>query len=209
MHEIAAIILAAGEASRFRAVAGAQGPVTKLVAHYQGKALVRHVAEAGAHAGLSPLILVTGYGDAAVRAELAGLDLVPVHNRDFASGMASSLKAGLAHVPATARGVVILLGDMPLVTPQIIAFLVQAFDANPQAGAIVPVHEGMRGNPVLLAARLFPDLMQLEGDAGARQVLRGREADVIEVAVGDPAARIDIDTPDMLRALSSDSAPQT
>ena len=198
---IAGVLLAAGEASRFRKAAGAQGPETKLVAQHEGKALVRHVAEAALAAGLSPLIVVTGHAQEAVRDALRGLDFAHVHNPAYASGMASSLKAGLAALPADAPGALVLLGDMPLVSAGLIARLTQAFAAHPSAAAVLPVHEGARGNPALIARALFAPIMQLTGDAGARQVLQRLGDRIIEVDVDDPAARLDIDTPDALAAL--------
>ncbi len=201
-NKIAGVLLAAGEARRFRKAAGAQGPVTKLVAHHAGKPLVRHVAEAALAAGLSPLIVVTGHAQDAVSEALHSLAFTAVHNAAYASGMASSLKAGLAAVPADAPAAIVLLGDMPLVSAALIAQLTEAFEQRPRALAVVPVHEGVRGNPVLLSRALFAQIMELTGDAGARQVLRGRDADIIEIAVNEPAARIDIDTPDALRDLT-------
>lgn len=201
---VAGVLLAAGQATRFRHATGAGGPATKLVATYQGKALVRHVAEAGLAAGLVPLVVVTGHAREAVSAALDDLPLVFVHNADFATGMASSLKVGLAQVPPEAAGVLVLLGDMPLVSSDLIAKLVEAFADHPQAVAVLPVHEGVRGNPVLLSRAVFADIMQLDGDAGARQVLRGRDADVIEVPVDQRAARLDVDTPAELRDLAQD-----
>jgi molybdenum cofactor cytidylyltransferase len=200
--KVAGVLLAAGEATRFRKAAGAQGPVTKLVAQHEGKPLVRHVADAALAAGLSPLIVVTGHAQDAVREALHGLAFTAVHNSAYASGMASSLKVGLAAVPPDAQAAIVLLGDMPLVSATLIAQLTEAYAQHPRALAVVPVHEGVRGNPVLLSRALFPQIMELTGDAGARQVLRGRDADIVEIAVNEPAARIDIDTPDALRDLT-------
>jgi molybdenum cofactor cytidylyltransferase len=202
MSDIAAIVLAAGKASRFRAAAGDGGPITKLVARHDGKALVRHVVDAASAAGLSPLIVVTGHADAAVLHELEGSSFEAVHNPLYETGMASSLRAGLARCPSAATGVVVLLGDMPLVGPALIGTLTAAFRTHPEALAVVPTFDGERGNPALISAQLFPALAQLQGDAGARQVLRGLDAHVLEVAVTDAASRLDIDTPEALRALS-------
>ncbi|MDB5596018.1 MAG: 4-diphosphocytidyl-2C-methyl-D-erythritol kinase [Hyphomicrobiales bacterium] len=209
MSDIAGIVLAAGKASRFRAAAGDAGPITKLVARYEGKALVRHVVDAASAADLSPLIVVTGHADSAVLRELEGLSFEAVHNPLYETGMASSLRAGLARCPSSAAGVVVLLGDMPLVGPALIDILTAAFRARPEALAVVPTYAGERGNPVLISAQLFSALAQLEGDAGARQVLRGLEAHVLEVAVTDAASRLDIDTPEALRALSQPFASDT
>jgi molybdenum cofactor cytidylyltransferase len=199
--DIGALVLAAGQASRYRRAAGPDGPATKLVALHEGKPLVRHVVDAALNAGLAPLV-VTGHAADAVHSALQGLDVRFAHNPDYATGMASSLRVGLAHLPAHVRGALVLLGDMPLVTPALIGALLGAYRNAPDAVAVVPVHAGERGNPVLLSATLFPELARLSGDAGARQVLRGRTG-VIEVAAPDAAARVDIDTPDALRALDS------
>lgn len=202
MNDIAAIILAAGEASRFRAAAGEQGPQTKLVALHQGKPLVRHVAEAALTAGLAPVVAVTGHARDHVAQALSGLDLAHVQNDAYATGMASSLKAGMAALPSHVRGFVVLLGDMPLVSAALIRALVDAYLADPQADAIVPVLAGERGNPVLLSQRMAARIMQLSGDAGARKILQDPGLNIVEMPVADEAARIDIDTPQALAALS-------
>ncbi len=203
--EIGAIILVAGEGTRFRQAAGQDAPPSKLLALYDGKPLVRHVADAACSAGLAGVIVVTGHAAKAVRGALDGLALSFVHNDDYASGMASSLKLGFGAMPASWRAACVLLGDMPLVDAELIGTIADAFQDN--ASAVVPVFEGVRGNPVLLSARLAPDIAQLTGDAGARHLLRGR-ADVVEVAVTQAAARLDIDTPEALLHLkpSSDQA---
>ncbi len=201
MNKIAAIILAAGEASRFRAAAGEQGPQTKLVALHQGKPLVRHVAEAALAAGLAPVIAVTGHARDNVAQALSGLDLQHVQNDAYATGMASSLKAGVEALPAHVGGFVVLLGDMPLVSAALIRSLVDAYLADPLADAIVPLLDGERGNPVLLLQRMAPRIMQLSGDAGARKILQDPGLKIVEMPIVDEAARIDIDTPQALAAL--------
>ena len=138
MSDVAAIVLAAGSASRFRASAGKNGPVTKLVALLDGKALVRRVAEAALASRARPVIVVTGHARAEVEAALVGLPLRFIHNADFASGLASSLKAGIAAAPADAQGALILLGDMPDLSVGVIDALIAARAAHPGAKAIVP-----------------------------------------------------------------------
>ena len=195
---VAAIILAAGEASRFRAAAGAQGPVTKLVADYRGKALVRHVAEAALAAGLAPVIVVMGHAADAVQDTLADLQVRFVSNPDYASGMGTSLRQGFTALDRTTDAAMVLLGDMPLVDVELISALVAAFADD--VTAVVPVYDGQRGNPVVLSTKLAPEIAALTGDAGARNILRERK-DVREVPVNNPATRLDIDTPDALANL--------
>jgi molybdenum cofactor cytidylyltransferase len=121
-----------------------------------------------------------------------------VHNPAFAEGMAGSLKVGVAQVGLEIDGVLVLLGDMPLVTPSVIARLVQVFAAEPQAKAVVPVADGRRANPVLLSRALFPAVAGLSGDTGARALLDAAGDDVVEVPIDEDAVLIDIDTPEAL-----------
>ena len=198
MTEIAALILAAGAASRFRAAAGAAGPVTKLVALLDGKPLVRRVAEAALGSQARPVVVVTGHARAEVEAALAGLAVRFVHNEDFATGLASSLRAGVAALPKTTNGALVLLGDMPRVSSELIDLMIAAQAQAPQAKALAPVFAGQRGNPALIARGLFPAVMSLSGDVGARALLAAAGSDIVEVSVDDAAITYDVDTPDAL-----------
>ena len=169
MSEVAAIILAAGRSTRF---AGDQPGATKLVADLHGKPLVRHVADAALASHARPVIVVTGHARDRVEEALSDLPLTFVHNKDYATGLAGSLRTGIAAVPQTASGAIVLLADMPLVTSNLLDELVARFGQNPKADAIVPVIQARRGNPVLLARSLFPSVAHLTGDEGARRLLQ-------------------------------------
>ena len=167
--EVGAIVLAAGQSSRFRAGGGLD--VTKLVAKLGGKPIVRRVAEAALASRARPVVVVTGYARSAVEAALADLDLAITFNSKFVSGLASSLKAGLAATAPDVAGALVLLGDMPWIEPELIDALIGAFLAREGALAAVPLREGRRGNPVLLGRGLFEAAMSLEGDEGARRLI--------------------------------------
>ncbi len=203
MSRRAGVILAAGSASRYRA----QDPAaaTKVVAPLDGAPLVRHVAQAARAAGLVPLIVVTGHAAAAVREALGDVEgLAFVHNADHETGLASSLRAGVAALPADCAGAFILLGDMPRVGDAMLRKLAQAFRAAPGACAAVPVRGGVRGNPALIGAALFGEVARLSGDAGARKLLAARDG-VVEVEADDDGVLVDVDTPDALKDLSRGS----
>jgi molybdenum cofactor cytidylyltransferase len=190
---VAAIVLAAGRSTRM-------GPRNKLREVVNGSALVRHAVEAALASRADPVLVVTGHESEAVRAALAGLDVRFVHNPDYAAGLSASLKSGLAAVPSISAGALILLGDMPNITAEIINRLIARFGENGEARAIVPTVLGHRGNPVLLTRALFDDIAYLTGDAGARKLLDQAGESVIEVAIEDPAIALDIDTPEALAA---------
>jgi molybdenum cofactor cytidylyltransferase len=197
--EIAAIILAAGRSSRYLAGGGAEA--SKLVACYRGEPLVRRVARATLASRARPVVVVIGHARIDVEAALAGLPLAFAFNPDFASGLASSLRTGVAALPEAALGAMVLLGDMPDVEAEMIDRILETFAAHPDASAAVPVYAGRRGNPVLLGRELFAAVARLEGDEGARRLLREADRDrVVEVPFDDAAVTLDIDTSDDLAA---------
>jgi molybdenum cofactor cytidylyltransferase len=191
MVKVAAIILAAGTASRFRE-AGGRGP-TKLVAKVAGKSLVRAVVDVALGSQASPVIVVTGHAEAAVVAELAGCRVTVVHNPHYRSGLASSLKTGVAALEAETAAAIILLADMPYVQAALIDRLIDGLKAHEDARAVIPVFGGKPGNPVLLARPLLDQIAQLSGDEGARRLI-AMAAPVYEI-VGDAAIATDFDTP--------------
>jgi molybdenum cofactor cytidylyltransferase len=193
MGEIAAIVLAAGFSSRFRAAGGAEA--SKLVADFQGRPIVRAVAEAALGSRARPVIVVTGHAGGEVQTALDGLSLSFVFNPDFATGLASSLKAGLAAAPKDASGAIVLLGDMPGLRAETIDVLLDAFKRYPAALAVAPTYAGRRGNPVLLSRAFFAQVKKLEGDEGARRLLTAADpAGIVEVTADD-SVTLDIDTP--------------
>jgi molybdenum cofactor cytidylyltransferase len=188
---IAALVLAAGRSSRM-------GDANKLTEGLRGKPLVRHAVEAALASQASPVLVVTGHETDEVRQAMAGLEVTFVHNPAFAEGMATSLRAGIAALPEESSGAVVLLADMPDVTPAIIDRLIAA--ATPEAKAVVPTLLGQRGNPALLMRPILPEALKLSGDQGARKLLETGGEAVIEIAIDDPAIAFDIDTPAALKA---------
>ena len=191
-RRVAAVILAAGRSTRM-------GGPNKLLAEIGGRPLVRIAAEEALASRARPVIVVTGHQRDKVEAALAGLDVKLVHNPDFAEGLSTSLKSGLAAVPAEADGAVICLGDMPQVRAELIDRLIAAFDPERGALVVVPTIDGKRGNPVVWSRRFFAELMALEGDVGARHLIGRYPEAVTEVPLTDTAALIDVDTPEALR----------
>ncbi len=198
LNEIAAIVLAAGLSSRF----DAGSEETKLVVPLFGKPLVRHVAEAALASRARPVLVITGHAATQVENALENLDLSFIFNPGYRTGLASSLKAGLAALPETVAGVLVLLADMPCVSVSIIDRLLQAFDESVLSPlAVVPVRAGLRGNPALIGRDLFDSIKRLEGDQGARALLEAAGNDVLECLIDDDAIEIDVDTKETLHHL--------
>ncbi len=143
-------------------------------------------------AGL-PVLVVSGAVD--VTDAIAGLDVEVIHNEAWSEGQATSLGAAVGAALARDHDAIVVgLGDQPLLAPQ--AWVAVAASTAPIA---VATYGGRRGQPVRLAAEVWPDL-PTTGDEGARRLLAGSTHRVSEVACqGDPA---DIDTQEDLRRWS-------
>jgi molybdenum cofactor cytidylyltransferase len=127
-----------------------------------------------------------------------------VHNPDYAEGLGTSLRAGIAAVAEGAEGAVVCLGDMPQVTGALIDKLLAAFEPERGALVVVPSIGGRRGNPVVWSRRFFHDLMQVQGDIGARHLIGSYAEAVVEVPVAGDAALTDVDTPESLSAVKAE-----
>jgi molybdenum cofactor cytidylyltransferase len=186
---LAGVILAAGKASRMGA--------DKRLMRVGGRSMLERAMDAALAGGLSPVLVVTG--------PEAQPDLSPsvtrVINPDPTLGMASSLAAGIAALPAEVEGVMVLLADMPKVTGTHVAALTVAFRTD---GICVPVFGGRRGNPVLFGRRFFSAMGGLTGDKGARGIIAQHALSVVEVPVDDDGILIDVDTPEALRAVGDE-----
>ncbi len=195
---VAALVLAAGQAKRMGR--------NKLVERVAGKPLVRHAVEAALASEAEPVILVTGHQREAVEEALEGLDLLSVHNRNFAAGLSTSLKRGLASLPDGIDAAVVLLGDMPRIGPQVIDRLIASFNPLEGRAICLPTYAGKRGNPVLLGRQFFAEAQTIEGDQGARELLREYAELVCEVPVEEASVLLDVDTPEALAALQAETA---
>jgi molybdenum cofactor cytidylyltransferase len=196
-RNVAALVLAAGRSSRM-------GGPNKLLETIGGRPLVRIAAEAALASRARPVIVVTGHQHERVEAALAGLPVKLVHNPHYADGLGTSLKAGIAALPAEADGVIVCLGDMPQVDAPLIDRLIGAFDPDRGALVVVPTIAGKRGNPVVWSRRFFSDLMAVEGDVGARHLIGRYPEAVVEVPLTGNAALTDIDTPEALQAVKAE-----
>ena len=192
-RHVSAVVLAAGRSTRM-------GGPNKLLAELDGQKLVRMVTEQALASKARDVIVVTGHQAELIEKALAGLKVTFVRNPDFAKGLASSVKAGVSAVPKPADGAVICLGDMPMISSDLIDRLIDAFAPDRGNLIAVPVSDGRRGNPVLWSRRFFNELMVLDGDVGARHLIAKHNEVVAEVPVEGDGAFLDIDTPQALEA---------
>jgi molybdenum cofactor cytidylyltransferase len=189
---IAVIVLAAGLSSRM-------APHNKLLTvDSANRTMISRTVDAALGSLAAPTLVVVGHQADRITAALAGRPITVVHAPGYAEGLAASLRAGIAALPASAVAAIICLGDMPLVSSAVIDQLGAAYDAEEGRLIVVPTHGGKRGNPVLWDRRFFPDILALRGDAGARQLLRRHADSVMEIEVDTDAVLTDFDTAEAL-----------
>lgn len=203
-HRLAGLVLAAGGGSRLGG--------GKLLLPWRGKPILLHVLDAAARIeGIASLTLVLGHDAIALR--LAVADQPPpfppplrvTENPLWQTGLGTSLHHGLEAVLATPAGdgidsVMVMLGDQPLVAAETLNRLAQAhaeaLSRDPGHPATAPLHAGRRGNPVILSRPMFPHVLALDGDVGARGLLAGLGERLRLVPVEDPGVLFDVDTPE-------------
>ena len=186
---ISAILLAAGLSQRLGR--------NKLLLPAGGMPVVRRAALALAESRAAEVIAVVGHEAPAVSAALEGLRLRIVHNPGYAQGQSTSLRAGLAQAAPETEGFLFALGDQPLLTAGWVDRLIGAFAAAPEGTLAAALYHGeRRGNPVLLATSLRGELARLEGDEGARKILRRLEEEgrLLAVPAGEEDLFLDLDT---------------
>jgi molybdenum cofactor cytidylyltransferase len=181
---VAGIILAAGRSSRLGR--------PKQLLDLGGKPLLRATLDNALASSLDRVFLVLGHEAVAISRALGLHPATVVVNDHFADGQASSVVAGVNALPDQTAAAMLLLGDQPGVTPAIIDGVVAAWRAA-DAQIAAPVYGGTLGNPVLFRRDLFPELLRLAGDEGARRLVREHSPDVLRVPIdlSDPPPDID------------------
>lgn len=201
---VACLVLAAGGGSRLGG--------GKLLLPWRGKPLILHAVETAMRTpGLLSVTVVVGHEACAMRQAIeSGLSgRIPrpriVENARWREGQSASLGFGLESILASlegdaVKGVLVMLGDQPFVKTETLTRLIgahaEARGRDPEHPATAPVYRGGRGNPVILSRALFPGVMTLAGDVGARNLLAALGDRLLLVEVEDPGVVHDVDTPE-------------
>jgi len=193
---VGVIVLAAGRSRRFGAPSE-----SKLLALLRGEPIVHHATSAAVRAEVGEVVVVTGDRATDVGAAVDRLPVRVVREDGFGEGMAAPLRRGVQTF-ASADAVMVALGDQPDVPSEAYRRVVERWRAT-GAPIVVPRYAGalITGHPALFAASVFPELLSLRGDIGARGLLAADPARVIEEDLEWPPPR-DVDSIEDLRALT-------
>ncbi len=184
--KIGLILLAAGESSRL-------GQPKQLLVH-NGKTLLQHSLEVAYASDASPVVIVLGANAVRIKNEIFGVDAPVVVNTAWEEGMASSIRSGVkafVEMNPSAEGLVLMVCDQPYVSAALINQLI-AVHYNTGNPIVASAYADTMGPPTLFHKNIFPELLQLRGDIGARSVLK-KHHDELQV-VSFPQGKFDIDT---------------
>jgi molybdenum cofactor cytidylyltransferase len=185
MSKIAAIILAAGASTRMG--------TPKQLLQLQGQSLLRRIVECAIAANCEPIVVVLGAFRDQIQGEISNLPIQIVENHEWQTGMGSSIRRGIqALLNQNIEAAILLLCDQPSVSPQLIQQLRSLYYST-HSSIIASTYQQTTGVPALFEARLFPELIQLNQQEGAKKVIQRHLAST--VIVDFPEGAIDLDTP--------------
>jgi len=191
---IAGLILAAGESSRMG--------TAKATLAYRGRTFLELIVETLREGGIERIVVVLGHRPEDIQRQVKLEAMEVVINPDYRFGQTSSLQAGLRALAADdLEAVVLCLVDHPAVSAGTVRGIVTAFRES-DAPVVIPTYHGRRGHPVLIARRLFEELLGLASDAGADSVVRRYRPTTQYVEVEDEGVVIDVDDPEDYRRLA-------
>jgi molybdenum cofactor cytidylyltransferase len=196
VEQVAAIVLAAGGSVRM-------GQPKQLLP-IGNQPMVRHMTRVVTAAGLAQVVVVIGAHAESVAAALADLPVDIVTNESWNEGMSSSIRTGLRALRPEIQAAILVLGDQPALTTDLIHLLATRYRAT-GASIIAPFYRGQRGNPVLFDRALFPELLNVEGDRGGRMLIARYQEQVEGVDVDDPAVLMDLDSPEDYETIGGES----
>ena len=189
--KIAGLILAAGGSSRM-------GDENKLMMPFQGKPMLNHVVNASLNSNLTQTFIVVGHQSSEIKNLVQSDDIQCVENEQWETGMASSIVAGISQLKQF-DGFLILLGDMPLVTPELINEIIVHSSADK---IVIPIKDGLHGNPVFFGSKFRDELLTLYGDSGAKKVIQDNLSSMIKIKIQSNTIFKDYDTKESLESVA-------
>jgi molybdenum cofactor cytidylyltransferase len=195
-QNIAAIILAAGESKRF-------GKRPKQLLDWHGRSFVQIAVDNAIGAGLDPIIVVVGSHAAKVRSSISNRPVIIVENKDWPHGQSTSVRSGIQALPNDINAALFMPIDQPNLSPRIIQTLADAYRSTRKPIVVASVN-GKRTTPTLFDRSLFAEIMSIEGDRGARELIDADTLRVAKVEI-DAHSAVDINTLDDYNVLLKES----
>lgn len=193
---ISATILAAGSSSRM-------GRDNKLLLPVHGQPIINHVCNAVMKSKIKNVVVVTGYQHSQIEEILPETIDNVMYNEQWENGMASSISLGISSLPSTIDGNMVILGDMPLLTAEIIDMIFDKFLENKGQKIVYPIWRDVQCNPVIFPKKYFSEIRSLRGDQGCKVLIKKSLDSTIGVHVNSSEVSFDCDTMDDYSVLIS------
>jgi molybdenum cofactor cytidylyltransferase len=187
---ICAVVLGAGLSRRMG--------VQKLLLPFGGKTVIAHIVDQLLASTVDEVHIVVGHQAEHISAELSGREVSVVNNPNYKSGMLSSVRCGLASLPEKCRAVMVVLGDQPSITTELINQMIQSFAATKKS-ILVPLFKDKRGHPILFSSLYRDEILTQYGDVGLRGLLHSHPEDIYELTVSNASVLCDMDYPEDYR----------
>jgi molybdenum cofactor cytidylyltransferase len=185
MKNISAIVLAAGESKRMGS--------PKMLLPFNDRTIIETVLDNVIAAGIEDVIVVLGADMRKIKMVLEKYPIRHCYNDNYRAGMFSSVKCGFAILPAGCNAALVIPGDQPQIAPREISRVVEACHVSGK-GLVMPVCNGKRGHPLVVAVRYFEEVKNMSDEGGLRRLSILHPDDVYEVQTNDPGVLHDIDT---------------
>ena len=191
MGNIGIVILAAGASRRL-------GQPKQLIP-YLDKFLIQHIIEVAIHSSCKSIIVVLGAYKDKIKPHLTHFDIHIAFNEKWSQGMSTSIQCGLNHIQkleSNLDGFILMLCDQPFVSTNLINQLVEKYHKK-NSLIVASQYNDIVGVPALFDKSLFPEILNLKGDIGAKKLIRLYDKDVVKIPF--PKGEIDLDTPDDIK----------
>jgi len=179
-----AMILAAGESKRMGK--------PKLLLPYGEKTIIETIVETVVSSNVENTLIILGSDREKIEEKIKNSPVKIVYNRDFRSGMLSSVQCGFKAVPEETRAVLVVLGDQPKISADVINKLIDAYKSTGK-GIVLPVYKKERGHPVLIDVKYGEEVENLSHEVGLRGTVYNHPEDILEVDIETPSIFQDID----------------
>jgi molybdenum cofactor cytidylyltransferase len=174
----------------------------KLLLPFAGKTVITHIVDQLLEVDLDKMYVIVGHEPDRITEQLSDRPVSIVINPNYDSGMLSSVRRGFEALPPDCDAALIALGDQPSITSKLVDDMVRSFNKTDK-GILVPLHDGKRGHPILVAKKYKEEILTCHDDIGLRGLLHAHPDDIFELSVSTSSVLFDMDYPeDYLRELS-------
>lgn len=182
---IAGVVLASGMSKRFGK--------NKLLMPLGNQSVLEHVIDRVKSSHVDKVFVVYGHHEEEFKRIARKKKIELIYNPTYKEGQSASVKKTVEALKDHVEGVLFILGDQPFLNPNTINLLIETFHRNPK-NIILPIYNGKRGNPVLFSKDFFQDMLRIQGDKGARGIIKENPERISEVILSDTIENYDIDT---------------